>query len=289
MKPLRIRYPSTPSGHPVRGAQVRLCLVLALLPGLWGGCASLRPGPFAGPGAVDTFVQDVARQESLPSSCVSTAGRLTVLQENQEDILLHLLMVGVRDPFRFKMEITHPWGRPILHLLIEGEAVRILSFEEKRVYVGTLEALGRSRLLPTPLDAGQLWTLVRGYPALLPHQGVRSPTGRTVEILDGEGETIQILTPSDRSSSLPQEVFYPDRGLTLRFRDYTVSRGIPYARGIRVEIRDEGAVLVLGQKEILFDREIPEAVFRMESPPGFPSVPLEAMDPGAASAPDRGR
>jgi len=91
-----------------------------------------------------------------------------------------VLIVATRNPSKIKIEITHTWGRPLLHILITGSRLDILSFADKRAYSGQLGTPDLSRLIPVPLSPELLWTLARAYPVLLNHNHALSVNGNQI-------------------------------------------------------------------------------------------------------------
>ena len=124
---------------------------------------------------------------------------------------------GARPHGRMKIEITHPWGKPLLHILIEGERLDILDFAEKRFYRGSLKSRYLSDRLPVPLNPSILWSLARAFPLLLRHQEAVSRRGNQITLLDSAGENVQIFELYF-GEPLPHRVLFVKRNVKWFFQ-----------------------------------------------------------------------
>ena len=179
---------------------------------------------------------------------------------------------------RMKIEITHPWGKSLLHILIQGQRLDILDFTEKRIYSGSLHSRRLSERIPVPLDHCILWSLARAFPALLEHREATSFAGNQITLLDPGGDKVQVFKLHS-GEPLPRSVCFCKQHATMEFSDFENENGILYARQVNFQCSDNKTGLEIKIDQMTFNKPLPEAVFRIEAPLDFRIVPLENDDP----------
>ena len=250
----------------------RLISVLLLL--LLSCCARVAITPPSPPldhqaitGIISAFKEQGAAVRTLFSS-----GTLTLdIKGSESDATV--LIVATRDPSKIKIEITHPWGRPLLHILISGSSLDILSFTDKRLYTGQLGTHDLSRLIPVPLSPELLWTLARAYPVLLKYNRVLSLKGNQITLLDQREDKIQVVDLYPESD-LPHRVSFCQQNTEVIFSNFQNNDGIRYAKEIEMNSPDDNARLALEIRQITFNKPVPEAIFRLETPLDFEVVSI---------------
>lgn len=243
------------------------------------GCATLyKPLP---EGDVEIILASIQAQEREVFSFYTT-GALSLRDRNWESDS-HVLIVGNRNPFKIKIEVTHPWGRPIVHILIDDTKLQVLSFTEERLYLGVFSPETLSKFLPGELDADLVWAVLRGYPHLLPYQGTTSVKANQIRLLDHEGRAHQIIDLYPESK-LPRMVFFPAKDIGLGFSDFQQIDGIYYARQVRVEDMGGKSNLMLKNGKMVFNKTIPKEVFQLVKPPSFRTFDLEEDSNEAGSS-----
>ena len=186
---------------------------------------------------------------------------------------LGALVIGTRDPFRVKIEITHPWGRPLLHILITESMIKILSFSEKKLYLSesgkgeTLEILG------IPMNPAIIWSFVRAFPVLLPYSGTEAATGAQIILVNDRKENIQTVDFYPKHA-FPRSSFFVKAGTELFFSDYDEKGSILYARKIVVNKPRKETRLVFVFDRTTVNESIPREIFEMDIPAQFQTVPL---------------
>ena len=178
------------------------------------------------------------------------------------------LMAGTRVPLRLKVEITHAWGQPILHLLVVGRTFKALSFGERKLYMGDLTPGALSKFFPADLDAELIWDVVRGFPKLQSGGRVESTKADQVNVLNRHGDAVAILE-LDPESGLPRRLSFPERKVGIRYADFQQEGGILYAKEVRVKQLEGARDLTLTSGKMIFNKPVPDEIFRMEIPPGF--------------------
>ncbi len=175
---------------------------------------------------------------------------------------------------RIKIEITHPWGKPLLHILIRGRKLDILDFTEKRIYRDSLDSRQISDNFPMPLDPCVLWSLARAFPVLVEHRQARSLAGNQITLLDSNGDKIQVVELYS-GELLPHKVCFIKEHETLVFSNFENDDGILYARQVKFHGPAYQASLEIAIDQMTFNKPLPEAVFEMEAPHDFTIVHLE--------------
>ena len=97
----------------------RFCLIAAFFIILFPNCSTIFKPPIQKPLSdheAATIISRIREQEKKVFSFY-TYGRVLFKKWNWESES-NMLIVGTKDPFKIKIEITHPWGQPILHILI---------------------------------------------------------------------------------------------------------------------------------------------------------------------------
>ncbi|MGD9031703.1 MAG: hypothetical protein PVH02_03500 [Desulfobacteraceae bacterium] len=234
------------------------------------GCATLyKPLPDRD---VEVILASIQAQERKVFSFYTTGG--LSLQDRDWESESHVLIVGNRNPFRIKIEVTHPWGRPIVHILIDERNLQVLSFAEKRLYLGAFTPETLSKFLPGELDAHLVWAVLRGYPHLLSYHGTISMKANQIRLLDEKGRALEIIDLYPESK-FPRMVFFPAKNIGLGFSDFQQIDGIYYARKVKVKDMGGKSNLILRNRKMVFNKTIPKEVFHLEKPPSFGAYRLE--------------
>jgi hypothetical protein len=250
-----------------------LIVVLGLL--LLNGCTSFPrhvPSVPFGPDETRRVLALFKEQESLVHTFVSS-GRLKMRAKGPESES-SFLIAGTRDPYKIKIEITHLWGKPILHILIDGIQLGVLSFSEKRLYKGTLDELGRLKFFPAHLRTDQIWALARAYPALSEYDRAVSMKGHQVTLLDSKEQPVQVIDFYPQPDLLPRLITFPAQDTRVSFSDFQNSSGIYYAQNVGVAGRNPDTEITFELKQMILNRPIPNEVLMLTSPPDFEVMPL---------------
>ena len=254
-----------------------MSLLAILVISIFYGCTSLNRHLSMEPmgpdetGAVIAYIQD---QEDRISSFI-TSGTVSIeawMRAPEADILIF----GTRDPFRLKIEITHPWGGRILHILIEDTKLEVLSFDERTQYIGTFTPYALSRFLPgLNLDKDLVWSVSRGYPILMEYSRFVSFGADQIILLDHEGTQIEIINLLN-GGRFPREVLFPIHDINIDFSTYEEINGIYYAQEVKVDGATGNKELVLKYKKMVFNTAAVSAQdFTISPPPGFGKVYLD--------------
>ena len=202
-----------------------------------------------------------------------TTGQL-VVKDWYWDQEANTLMAGTRNPLRLRIEITHAWGQPILHLLVAGGTFKALSYGERKLYMGDLTPGALARFFPADLDADLMWEVARGFPKPRPGARMESRKADQMSFLNRKGDEMETLD-LDPQSALPRQLLFPERKVGIDYADFQQEGGILYAREVRVKQLEGTRNLMLKNGKMVFNKPIPDEIFRMEIPQGFETVYIE--------------
>lgn len=250
----------------------RLLKVLTLLLTITSltGCATLYEAALQRPFTQEQAMAMVSRMEDQERGAASfyTAGKLVAKNwwygETESDILI----AGNKEPLKLKIEITHPWGQPILHILIHQGRIEVLAFADRKLYLGQLKPDILSKFFPGDLDPDLIWTALRGYPGLRSHKRIASLKANQITLFDGREGEVEIIDFYPENN-LPRSASFPLQDLNVAFSDFHASEGIFYAREVRVEHTRGKGNLILRTGGTVLNRTIPGEIFTIEKPPGF--------------------
>ncbi len=217
-----------------------------------------------------TDLVSMGREQERRVHALFSSGRLTIKRRGSE-AELNTLIAGVRDSGKIKIEITHPWGRPLLHILLNEKRFQILSFSEKRYYSGHLGSLDPSGFFPGMLDPDQIWTFVRGYPVIRGHNRAVSLKDNQATLLNTNGEFVQVIDFYPQNSP-PCSVFFPGQDIKITFSNFQNEDGIYYARKVGLNDPRTGSQLTFDLKQVVFNKVIPKEIFQLEKPAGFETI-----------------
>lgn len=250
-------------------------LIGAFILAIFQGCVpiSFRPSaPPIGPKELADIVSVFQEQDSRVHSFISYGG--VTLKALFYEFQAGILIAATRDPLKIKIEVTHPWGGPLLYVLIQGTRLDMLSFPEKRYYMGHLgKSSPLSDIFPVRLGPHQIWALLRGYPALESFDRAVSLKGDQISLLNSKGEGMEIIDLYP-DSNLPRMTLYPEQDIRVTFSDFENDDGIYYARKIGLYDPKARATLELASKTVIFNKAIPDSVFDMAIPSDFAVFPM---------------
>ncbi len=253
---------------------VRHLLILALI----SGCAALRPArPPLSPSEVETVLHRLTTQNERVTTFYSMGSvslRQWVVESEEADILV----VGSRDPLRIKVEITHSWGAPVLHILVDRERFEAFSYPDKVFYTGPATPGVLNRFLPSPPDLDHMWALLRGYPDLPEPASVRSEEGPRVACGPDcpGGASWSLKLHADTLE--PERLAFPDSRLQVAFDDIRTADGIRFAGVVRFLPQDRSGQVVIRNRRMVFNREIPDAVYTLKTPGPYREVELQEAE-----------
>ncbi len=233
---------------------------------------SIKPPsvPFSHQNIAD-IISNFKDQERRAQNFISS-GRL-ISKKDVSESESNILIVGTKDPFKIKIETTHPWGRPLLHFLIYETRIQILSFPEKKYYLGNFCT---TKIFPVRLTPNQVWALLRGYPTLKKHNRAFSFKGNQITLFDKKDDIVQVIDFYPQSK-LPRQIFFPEQKIRIVFSNYKNENGICYASNIRLSDPEVGIELTLELKQMVFNKIVPTTIFDLKIPPNFRLFTLQEV------------
>jgi len=188
-----------------------------------------------------------------------------------------ILIAGIKDPFTLKIEITHSWGTPVLHLLIREGSLFVLSHQEKLKYYGTFTPETLSKFLPGfNLDREMIWSILSGRPPVVSHKIVTVSGSDTISLRSGDGIELEAMNFPFRTS-FPERITFPVQSLNVFFHELKEDTGIPYSGVIKLSGAALEKDLVLKIERIAFNATVPDQIFTMETPSGYGTVYLDDL------------
>ncbi|MBN2418879.1 MAG: hypothetical protein JXL81_05805 [Deltaproteobacteria bacterium] len=224
---------------------------------------------------IENIIQDVKLQEGMVAGFYST-GTLTIngwILDSSVDIFF----AGKKDPLMLKLEISHSWGKPLIYFLIKEDTLAVRDFTEKRQYTGRFSPEGLSRFLPNmDCSSDMIWAFLRGYPQFASH--VHSYEGSPgVLILEDRNRDIIGKVTFSSDEGVIEAVSSPPRFLTMEFTDFRKTGEIDYAEKTVLKDIKGKRDLTLKRNKVIFNRDIPDAIFTLENQPAFEIIDLDKM------------
>jgi hypothetical protein len=241
------------------------------------GCAPLVPYPPTPPFSQKETVQLIASLRAQGDEVTSFQGLGTIrFKDGEQESEANLLAVGSR-PLRVRLEISHPWGRPLFFVVVDNKHTQAVSFVEKKVFRGEWSRLPVRPFAVLTLDPDSIWKVLSGSVPILAHSRAASLKQHEIRLLDVKEEAREIITFSP-GSRLPRSVHFPDKGITVVLSDYERSDwGLKPCRiVIMSEAHNHSAEI--RYKRLLINRSVPEEIFRLTPPPGFEIVDLNPAE-----------
>ncbi|MBN1847452.1 MAG: hypothetical protein JW932_02605 [Deltaproteobacteria bacterium] len=223
------------------------------------------------PDETETLLLDIREQEEKVVSFYAV-GHITVKGWMWESDA-RIFIAGIKDPFSLKIEITHMWGRPILHLLIRDGKLEVLSFDEQKIYLGRFTPEALSRFLPGVMaDQDLIWSVLRAYPYLINGFHIGDPGPGQINLFNPrEEERIEL----DMETLLVKTVSFPGRGIHLDFSNIREHDNIAYAVEVRMRHDHEKKTLIIRNEKMVFNADIPDPIFTIKRLDSFKMVYLD--------------
>lgn len=184
-----------------------------------------------------------------------------------------LFAVG-RRPLKVRLEITHPWGRPLSHIVVDEEHISVLSLTDNKFLAGPSSPFNREKLLLFGLDLDSAWKILSGSVPILPHHSAVSLRPGEIALYNRKGEVVEIIS-FFHDPLLPRSVSLPGKRITILLSQFEEGDLGPYPSRIRVRKGGARRSLELRYKRLRLNRPVPEEIFQLKPPPGFEIIPLD--------------
>jgi hypothetical protein len=244
-----------------------LILIAATLP---LGCAPLVPSVPEKPFSQEKITQLISRLQAQGDEVSSFVGVGKLLyREGQEESDSNLLVVGSR-PFTVRLEVTHTWGKPLVHIVADKDTLSVLSLVERRFYRGPPGNLPTQRFFLFDLDLDSAWMILSGTVPILPHHRAISMKPYEITLYNDEDEPVETISFSSRSL-VPRFVSLPTQDVTIllsKFKELPLGR---YPSKIAIAKGNEHHIEIR-YKSLQHNKQISKEVFRLNPPPDFEIV-----------------
>ena len=237
------------------------------------GCAHLVPFPSAKPFSQEEIAHLVSHLSEQEEKIVSFqgVGRLR-FKEGEEDSESNLFAIG-RKPFKARLEITHPWGKPLFHIVVDERNISILSLTDKKFFRGTSGPLNANRFFLFELDPDSAWKILSGRVPILAYWRVMSLKPNEIILYNRQGEVVEIISFYP-GPLLPRSVSFPKKLITLIFSEFKEGDSGLHPSRIKIVKGDEDKLIEIRYKSLQLNKPVPEEIFRLNPPPGFEIINL---------------
>ncbi len=265
--------------HPFSSLRYLILIQIILFILILNGCTFFSPRQesrlFLTEDDVENIIQNIKKQNDIVSGFYST-GTLTIngwILDTSVDIFI----AANRDPLMFKMEISHSWGTPLLYILIKEDRLVIRDFREKKQYTGRFSPGSLSIFLPDmDWSPDMIWSFLRGYPGFISYDHAYEGKPGVVNIEDRKNNRLGTITFSP-GEGIIEAAESPPRSFNMKFNDFLKTGDIDYA--VKTVVKDVRGKkdLIIKRKKVVFNKDIPDAIFTLKNKPSFEEVGFDEM------------
>ncbi len=257
----------------LRSYLISVCVCSAFLL-LLPACSVFRPAPryLLSHNQASQLLASIDSQDAMTDTLVSSG--TIELREPGNKSQADFLFVGTKKPLRMKIEITHSWGRPVIHCLLDDKTFRLVDYIKKTVYIGSLNSARKILFLPGIATPTQVWSIFRGYPEICDYNSFAMPVPAAISMRDEMGTEVQRIG-FDLQNFAPKTVSYPLLKLDVFYSNFKRLEGYIYAGKVEVAKSSDDQKIVLLIKKILFNKQIPGQIFNLPIPPGYKTISLK--------------
>jgi len=238
------------------------------------GCASLAPFPPSKPFSQQESYRLISNLQDQEEKVSSFQGIGTLmLKKGEEEIEANLFAVG-SNPYKIRLEITHPWGKPLLYIVADEKSISVLSLTDKKFFRGPPHSLDIKQFFLYGLDLDLAWKIFSGsVPILSATGGTVSLKPHEISLYNKQDEIIEAISFSSKTL-LPRSVYFPKKGFSILFSEFEEGDLGPHPLKIRVLKESEDQLVVIRYKSFTLNKPIPEKIFQLNPPPSFEIVNL---------------
>jgi hypothetical protein len=237
------------------------------------GCAPLIPPPPDKPFSQKKTAHLIShlREEGEKIVSFQGIGRLR-FKEGEEETEANLFAVGCK-PFKVRLEITHPWGKPLFHIVVDERNISALSLIDKKFFTGLSSLMNADKFFMFELDLDLGWKILTGRVPILSTTGeVVSLKPNEITLFNRQGEVVEIIYFVSQPP-LPRYIYFPKKGFTIVFSEFREGRLGPYPSRIKIIKGDENQ-LEIRYTNLRVNRPIPKEIFQLNPPPDFEIINL---------------
>jgi len=249
------------------------CLVVSCLAVIWG-CATLVPAPSGEPFSQNDIAGLISLLREQGEEIVSFQGLGDLsFKEGAEEIEAKLLAIGAR-PFKMRLELTHPWGKPLFHIVADKRHVSVLSLADKKFFRGPPEALEVKYFFMFEADIDSAWKMLSGRVPIRPHVRAVSLRPYEITLYDSQDQIVEVISFSP-GSLLVRSVSFPKKNLCIMLSEFSKTDTGFYPLGITIVKGQEDQLLEIRYKTFSMNKAIPDEVFHLNPPPNFEIIDLK--------------
>lgn len=237
------------------------------------GCAHLVPFPPTKPFSQEENIRLISqlREQEEKIFSFQGVGKLR-FKDGTEEMEANLFSVGCR-PFKLRLEITHPWGRPILHIVVDEKNISVLSLVDKKFFKGPSSPLNTKQFFLCGLDLYSAWKILSGSVPILPHCKAVSLKTNEITLYNKEGEVVEIISFYPKPL-LPRSVYFPKKGFIIMLSEFKEGDLGFYPLRIKIVKGDEDQLTEITYKNLKLNKRVPEEIFRFNPPQDFEIIKL---------------
>ena len=241
------------------------------------GCAPLIPFPSTKPFSQEETARLISHLRKQGESIFSFQGVGKIrFKKGEEETEANLFAVGCR-PFRVRLEIAHPWGRPLFHIVVDEKNISVLSLTDKKFFRGPSSSLNSNQFFLCGLDPDLVWNILSGRVPIL-SAADRAVSSKTNEItlFNRQGEVVEIIS-FDSGSLQPKYVYFPKKRITIILAEFKKEGLGLYPLRIEIVKEDEDQLTEIRYKNFKFNKPVPEEIFLLNPPLGFEIINLSSQ------------
>ena len=187
-----------------------------------------------------TFIKE--QQKNVKS--ILWTGKLSI-KNLKNNLDANILVIGQRSPFMVRIEITNWLSGPIFYIVIRETNMFILSIKEKKYYLARLDNAYFLKFFPPYLNQEQIWAILRGMPIFSNKKNIKT------------------------RFSLQDTIVTLSKQIEIRFKNYRTYHGLIFAKDISIYYYPTNTTWKLNIKDIQFNKDIPEKIFKLNIPSDF--------------------
>jgi len=238
------------------------------------GCAPLVPFPSAKPFSQQESVRLISNLQDQERKVYSFqgVGKLR-LKKGEEETETNLFAVGCM-PFKVRLEITHPWGRPLLYIVADERNISVLSLTDKKFFRGPPNSLKIKQFFLCGLDLDLAWIIFSGrIPILSAAGGAVSLKPYEISLYNKQGEIIETISFSSRTL-LPKSAYFPKKGFTIILSEFKEGNLGLHPLKIKILKENEDQSAEIRYKSLKLNKPVPKEIFQLNPPPNFEIIKL---------------
>jgi outer membrane lipoprotein-sorting protein len=238
------------------------------------GCASLTHLPPAKPFSQKESDRIISKLRDQEKKVLSFQGiGKVMIKKGEEEIEANLFAVG-SNPYKIRLEITHSWGRPLIHIVADEKIISVLSLTDKKFFRGPSHSLNKKQFFLYGLDLDLVWKIFSGNVPIPSASGrIMSLRPHEISFYNEQDEIVETICFSSKTL-LPQSINFPKKGLSILLSEFDEGSLGPHPLKIKVLKEREEQLVVIRYKKFTFNKPVPEEIFQLNPPPSFEIINL---------------